>query len=183
MNQLAPTPQELRELLSYDPETGVLTWKPRVETAFATKRAASTWNARYAGKDALTSHNGWGYRRGSVRGALYCTHRVAWALSYNEWPNGQIDHINGDRSDNRLANLRLVSHAENGRNQQMPSTSTSGVVGVHWYKKFQKWQAHITVSRRTKFLGYFDDLTEAVAARKAAELQHNFHANHGRAAQ
>lgn len=176
------TPEMMKSLIEYSPETGRMTWRPRSRSMFGSGRACSTWNARFSGTDALHSGNGCGYRRGSVLGKLQCAHRVAWAILHGAWPDGQIDHINGDRADNRAVNLRCVSHADNGRNQKRASTNTSGATGVHWHKKLGKWQSHITIDRKTKFLGYFDNFDAAVAARKAAEVKHGFHANHGRAA-
>lgn len=171
-----------RSLIDYQPETGRMTWKARPTSMFSSNRACSTWNARYVGTEALRCDNGCGYRRGSLLGKLQCAHRVAWLITYGEWPKGEIDHINGNRSDNRIANLRCVSHAENGRNQKRSSTNTSGVTGVHWYAALGKWQAHITVNGKLKPLGYFADIHDAIAARKAAEVDHGFHENHGRAA-
>lgn len=107
------TPFELRQLVEYDPETGFLTWKPRDGNA--------RFNSKLAGKPALAQPSK-GYRTGRIKGKNYKAHRAAWAVTHGEWPQGQIDHINGDRSDNRLSNLRAVSQSENGKNQKTRST-------------------------------------------------------------
>lgn len=178
MNAIAP--ERLNEVLRYDPESGKLFWRDRGREFFETQRAFSTWNARYAGKEAMTSDNGHGYLRGSIGNKLILAHRAIWALQHGEWPVDQIDHINGDRRDNRISNLRCVSHKTNGRNQKRPTNNRSGAVGVHFYKKSKRWQAHITTEGKTNFLGYFDSFEDAVEARKSAEQKLGFHSNHGR---
>ncbi len=97
-------------------------------------------------------------------------------------PSGEIDHINGDRTDNRICNLRDVTSAGNSCNRRRQDRNTSGVTGVAWDKRASRWQARIGLNGKQKYLGYFDSLDEAVAARKAAELELGFHPNHGRAA-
>lgn len=174
------SPDLVASLIEYDAETGKMFWKHRSRDMFSTERAFATWNSRYQGTPALNAMNGSGYARGSIMGRLVVAHRAAWAITYKCWPEGQIDHINGERADNRIANLRCVSHAENGKNQKLCSKSTTGQIGVHWYKKYHKWQAHITVNGRTKFLGYFSKIEEAVSARNAASVNYGFHENHGR---
>lgn len=100
------TPFELRQLVEYDPETGSLIWKQRDGNA--------RLNSKLAGKPAFAQLSD-GYLTGRIKGKNYKAHRIAWAVAYGEWPQGQIDHINGDRSDNRLPNLRVVSNSENGK--------------------------------------------------------------------
>jgi len=175
-----PTPEMLRKLLAYDADTGKLTWLPRARDMFSTQRSFSTWNARFAGKEAFTATR-CGYRHGAIFNRLMQAHRVAWAIYYGEWPN-MIDHINGVRDDNRIANMRDVDDQENRRNQARPNTNTSGVVGVCWNAHLGIWQSQIRVERKQKHLGYFTDFDDACAARKVAEIEHGFHPNHGRAA-
>lgn len=166
----------LRQLLAYDPETGKLTWLPRPREMFQTNRHCGVWNARYAAQPAL-ANTSQGYHRGNVFDQPYKAHRVAWALHHGEWPDGDIDHINGVPSDNRIANLRVVDHQTNMRNLKRRGTNTSGVTGVSWFARHQKWQVRIGASH----LGYFDTLEAATAARLAAEGEQGFHPNHGRA--
>nr|WP_175479900.1 HNH endonuclease signature motif containing protein [Paracoccus homiensis] len=106
-------------------------------------------------------------------------HRVAWAVIHGRWPNGEIDHINGDRSDNRLANLREVTKRENHRNMAIRSDNTSGVTGVYWAREKGKWAAYIKADKMVA-LGRYDTFAEAVAARRAAEKVLGYHPNHGR---
>ena len=177
-----PSPEVLRQLLSYDHETGKLFWKERGPEMFSSEsgrvlNACSIWNSRYAGKEALTAIDPKGYLRGSVLGIGISAHRVAWAIHYCQWPD-TIDHINGIKTDNRLVNLRSVSVAENQRNQKTHSSNTSGHRGV--YANSRGWTAQIKVDRKARHLGHFRSFGEAVAARVRAEARFGFHENHGR---
>ena len=174
----------LRKLLAYDPETGALHWKPRDAEYFAgcnpsAERRAEMWNARFAGKETFKSVDREGYKVAAILGEVYRAHRVIWAMSFGEWPK-MIDHINGIKDDNRLCNLRSVTSQENAQNSALKSTNTSGVVGVHWDRPRKKWTARIVVNGKHKRLGRFYNITDAIEARKRAELQHGFHPNHGR---
>lgn len=171
--------ETLRRLLAYNPETGELTWLPRPREFCKTDQSFKSWNAKFSGRPALTSVDGEGYRAGAIFNRTYRAHRVSFAIYHGHWPKNQIDHINHDRTDNRIVNLRDVSHAENGSNQKLPSNNTSGVCGVTWFKARQKWQVRIKVHGKTKHLGYFADISDATAARKLAETEFGFHSNHG----
>jgi hypothetical protein len=92
---------------------------------------------------------------------------------HNEWPNGQIDHINGDRLDNRICNLRVASHAENQRNSRRPTANTSGIKGVSWDKRESKWQANIRVNNKMINLGRFNNKEDAAAVYRAAALRYH----------
>jgi hypothetical protein len=175
-----PSAEGLRQLLTYEPETGKLFWKERPREMFPNDRVRNTWNTRFAGKEALTNIGAQGYLRGAIYSQDALAHRVAWALHHGKWPQGQIDHINGVRTDNRICNLRDVSGLENNRNAKRSSTNTTGHVGVCRDQRRDKWFAQISLGNRSKFLGYFKKIEDAVEARKAAEREHGFHKNHGR---
>lgn len=162
-----PTADELRAVLRYYPETGHLHWRPRKGLG------SRAWG------EAFTTVTTRGYRQGTVLGYRTSAHRVAWAYVTGEWPE-QIDHINGDKLDNRIANLRAVCATENQRNRAVQGNSKSGVPGVRW--RAGKWEAVIYVASRQISLGRYSDFEEAVKARKEAEKEHGFHPNHGRAA-
>lgn len=101
-------------------------------------------------------------------------------MHYGKIPEGmEIDHINHITDDNRIENLRLVTRKDNCKNVSMSKSNKSGVVGVSWCKRTCKWFASIRVDRKEKFLGRYDKIDDAAAARKAAELKYNFHKNHG----
>lgn len=171
-----------RQLLSYDGETGRLTWKPRDLSWFASEWAWTVWNKRFPGEDALVSIDGTGHLYGSIFGKRYPAHRIAWLIVTGAHPSGDIDHINGNPADNRFINLRDVSHCENLKNQRFRSTNTSGVMGVSWNRREEKWRAYIHHANKEKHIGYFDNIEDAAAARRAAELHYGYHENHGRAA-
>lgn len=177
-----PTPATLRKLLSYDPATGLLTWHRRPIEMFTSERIYNSWNTKHAGKEAFTAVTHEGYRSGRIFRKFYSAHRVAWAIHHGAWPIRQIDHINGSKSDNRIANLRDVSPSTNQRNAVRPSNNTSGVCGVSWHKGDRTWQAQITLRGKRRHIGRFADFNDAVAARKAAEVKYGFHPNHGRSA-
>lgn len=169
----------LRKLLRYEPETGRLYWLPRPVNMFPKPQQAKTWNTKNAGRETFTlTHKG--YKQGTIFDAKFRAHRVAWALYYGAWPTLHLDHINGDRTDNRIVNLREVTRGENQQNQRRRTDNTSGVTGVSWYAAQGKWVAEIYVGGRKKNLGYFNTFDEAVAARKQAETTHGYHPNHGR---
>ena len=171
MRELPPI-ELLSEALEYCAETGSLRFKQRPS-------ARACWNARHAGKLALSTKGADGYLRGYLFARMTLAHRIAFALHSGRSDIGYIDHINGNRSDNRACNLREVSMAENAKNKARPSNSTTGHVGVsETYDG--KFRAHITVSHRTIHLGRFSDIEQAITARRAAERQHGFHENHGR---
>lgn len=172
---------QLRELLEYDCETGLLHWKQRHESLFGSKAAAKSWNSRWAGRPALTAFcNNKEYRHGHIFGKKHKAHIVGWALHYGYWPDGEIDHINGDASDNRIANLRIVSRQENCKNVGISARNTSGKMGVSWSKARKKWQSFITINGRIRSLGRYECFAAASIARDLAEIRLGYHANHGR---
>lgn len=163
-----PLPAEaMRELLHYEPETGKLFWLARPESAFSSARAQLSWNARWAGKEAFTATN-YGYPVGNINARTYQGHRVIWAIVHGVWPEHDLDHINGDRADNRLANLREATRSENLCNRDMSPQNTSGHKGVYFHEKTQKWRAHIKKDGKFRFLGCFPVLDDAIAARALA---------------
>lgn len=173
------TPADLRRLLIHDPVTGVLIWRERGPEMFgdggySAERRASLWNARFAGREAGSNCNG--YRRIHITPHDIMAHRVAWAMAYDRWPEGEIDHINGVRTDNRIVNLRDVSRMVNGRNMARSRRNKSGVTGVFWDARRSRGTAVI----RKKYLGAFTSIDEAIAARRTAERDLGFHENHGK---
>ena len=169
----------IRELIAYDPETGVLTWLERGPKWFAEGWDSYGWNKRYAGKPALHAKNKSGYGTGMVLSERYLSHRVAWLHFYGCWPKGQIDHLNHDRADNRIHNIRDVAAVDNCRNSTRRRDNASGASGVSWHKATGKWIANIRHAGKQKHLGIFDNFGEACAVRKRAEYSYGYHQNHG----
>ena len=169
----------VREALAYNSDTGEMLWKARPTSHFRAVRDCTAWNGRYANTVAgnVTVR---GYRTIILFNALHYAHRIAWALHYGSWPKNQIDHINHNRGDNRICNLRDVTGLENMKNQSLVNRNTSGVTGVSWDKRSEKWRAVIRHNYRNITIGIFDSFEEAVSARKAAEVKMDFHPNHGR---
>ena len=178
-----PSPELLRKLLRYEPETGKLFWMERGVSLFndgvqTAEHTCARWNSRLAGRPAF-SKSSHGYLRCSIFYRRYYAHRIIWAMVTSEWPSAQIDHINHDRLDNRIKNLRAVTNKENGKNQSMPCTNTSGTVGVGWHKASGKWRADIVSNGKQIRLGKFTDIKDAIVARKDAEAEYFYHRNHG----
>lgn len=110
-------------------------------------------------------------------------HNVVWLLHFGAWPEQELDHIDGNGLNNRVTNLRDVPHVQNNKNMRLNSRNKVGVSGVRWNKGKQKWQARIHHNYQDHWLGLFDVLEDAIAARKAAEIELGYHPNHGRIVQ
>ena len=175
--RLLPSQEVLRELLDYDPETGVLTWRERDRKWFKTKRSYNRWNNRFAGKKAGSKMQT-GYCEIKIIGTSFLLHRVTWKLVHNEEPE-QVDHINHNRADNRLTNLRVATNKINGMNQSLNKLNTSGVIGVWQKSRDGRWVAEIKIDQKKMNLGCFEYKADAIAARQAANVKYNFHENHG----
>lgn len=181
------SPEVLRTILSYEPETGFLFWKRRPAEMFngcdfrPASATCAAWNKKYAEKRALTASDKHGYLGGSIFDENYRSHQVIWAMVHGAWPGKAIDHINGNPSDNRLENLRLASLSENQANRGVQANNTSGFKGVSWHSKRKTWQAKISANGRLKFLGYFKTPQAASAAYEEASL--NLHGEFRRKAE
>lgn len=112
------------------------------------------------------------YMKVKLKGKSYPVHRIIWLLANGNHADRFIDHINGDRLDNRLCNLRLVTKAENAKNRRTTKGSKSGLNGVVWRNDTSKWRAFIRWNNRLEHLGSYEDFFEAVCARKSAESRY-----------
>lgn len=177
--KLSDIPIEIiRDAISYDAESGELTWKIRKESDFCNSRGVWVFNSMYFGKPPSIKLNERGYPTLKIFGIRVAVHRLAWILFYGKFPLN-IDHISGDKSDNRISNLRDVSQLENSRNSGLSKNNKSGFNGVGWRKIYKKWYARIKVKGKTIHLGQFNSIDDAIAARVAANIKYGFHANHG----
>ncbi|GKK65532.1 HNH endonuclease [Klebsiella variicola] len=156
----------LKCILDYCPSTGVFTWKKRAREEFSSQRAHSTFNAKFAGKQCGSLTNK--YLTIRINNSLYYSHRLAWAMHYGEWPVGDVDHINMDKTDNRISNLRLARRRDNMNNLTATKSNKSGFIGVYWAKRERKWVSGITIDYKFHHLGYFDDPVSAASAYNAA---------------
>jgi len=152
------TAEYLREILIYNPNTGLFVWRRREDIPLRTKR---TWNTRFAGKLAGNICSS-GCCKIGINSKSYLAHRIAWLYLYGEWPKNEIDHENGIRSDNRIINLREATYSQNQQNQKKPySNNKLGVLGVHWHAATKKFRAEIRINGKIKCLGYFKTAQEA----------------------
>jgi hypothetical protein len=160
----------LRELFSYNPETGELLWRPRPGSTWG----INSWNAKYPGKRAGTLVNGY-WMVGLPEAGIFLAHRVIWKMVYGSDPQAFLDHINGDRSDNRLANLREATRSDNAQNKPTQRNNTSGFSGVHWVRRCKKWQSRIGIGGKKVVLGLFTSPEEAYQAYLGAKSRlHTF---------
>jgi hypothetical protein len=153
----------LKEVLDYDPDTGVFHWRHREDVP-------REWNTRHAGKVAGTVLPT-GYRSIIINNEPYLGHRLAWFYMAGEWPPHQVDHINRIRGDDRFANLRLATSSENKRNRPADSDSISGVKGVHWHKPSQRWHVRVCLRGREHSFGYFKTVEEAAEVARMAQAK------------
>lgn len=151
------TRSRLQELLNYDTETGIFLWR--------------VTNSRRAQAGSFAGHvTRYGYIEISVDGCRAKAHRLAWLYIYGALPVEQIDHINGNRADNRIKNLREAKPFENNGNMKRPRHNKSGVKGVYWDASRARWHAQIQIAGRSKSLGRFVDIREAQAAYQKAAV-------------
>lgn len=174
------THELLRQLVRFAPETNQYFWNPRPREMFKTEGSWKSWNTNWANKETFNAIDGRGYCQAVVMLRHYNAHRIIWFYHYGAWPEGEIDHINGIRTDNRLENLRAVSPYENCRNKPRRVDNKSGCSGVNWLEKNKKWRVRIQHLGKNIEIGCFRELKDAISARKAAEQKYQYHPNHGR---
>ncbi|WP_338805097.1 HNH endonuclease signature motif containing protein [Xenorhabdus griffiniae] len=171
---------ELSEVFTCNIELGELYWKPRDRRQFNNDFAHKMWSLQYVGKRA-GGKDGCGYVVVHTKGIAIRVHRAIWIFAHGSIPSSLfIDHINHIRDDNRIVNLRLVTHLQNMKNQAMHSTNISGVNGVSFDRKKRKWIASLRHLDNTVNLGEFTSMDEAIEARLEGNQRFNFHPNHGR---
>jgi len=159
------TQKRLKELLRYNPETGLF-----IRIKYTNSRAQIG--------DIAGCLDAKGYIQIKIDGEPYKAHRLAWLYVTGSFPEEQIDHKNHIRNDNKWMNLRDVTHKDNGRNKSMQVNNKSGVTGV-FLNKNGNWKANIKVNNKTLYLGSYKEKNDAIIARCMAEYEYGFHKNHG----
>ena len=165
------THEELKRILSYNKKTGIFKWKIRPTNSVQKGDVAGTtskWK-RSAGYIAIGFKN-----------KTYWAHRLAWFYVYGELPKSCIDHINHNKSDNRICNLRETTNKDNHRNVGLYKHNNSGVNGVSWIERLKKWTARINIDGKNLYLGLFSKKKDAIKARSEANEKYGFHKNHGK---
>lgn len=154
--------KSISNYLDYSPETGIFVWKVKTKTSNVNDVAGNT--------------NWRGYVSIWINAKPYYAHRLAWAFCNGSWPCGDIDHINEDKSDNRISNLRVASRSENMFNRSSNKNNTSGIKGVVFCKATSKWRAQIMVDRKSINIGRFTTKEQAANAYllKAKEIRGEF---------
>ena len=156
------TVERLHQLLVYDRETGIFVWRTSTCNRVGIGRRAGTLN-----------HTG--YVQITINGRKYQAHRIAWLYIYDKWPSADLDHINQDKTDNRIANLREVTCSENQQNTAKQARNTSGFKGVDWHARAKCWRARITLNGAQRFLGTYPSPEAASAAYEYAARQLHTH--------
>lgn len=168
----------VKELLDYNPETGILTWKERDIKWFkkTSKRSpewkANNWNSKNAGNQAFTSENSFGHKEGRIFGNHFLSHRIIFLWMYGRWPVG-IDHLNRIPNDNRIVNIQECTQEVNMKNKGLQSNNKTGKAGIRLTKN-GKYRATINVNKNTKHLGYFASFNEACRIREKAETEYGY---------
>lgn len=157
--------QYLQSILDYNPNTGSFVWKercspPSFNSKFAGKRAGNRKGGKYGNYWAIC-----------VDGTKYVAHRLAWAYVYGEWPDLDIDHIDGNGMNNTISNLRIATRSQNLMNAAKRTNNVSGIRGVSWHKQCKKWCAQIRHNKKAIHLGLFETKEAAIMARKIKEQE------------
>lgn len=166
----------LLELIHYDRDSGVFAWRQRDRCYFSSDRGCAVWNGRYAGKRAggIQAAGRGDYQRRviSIFGTAYYAHHLAWFYVTGQWPRVRLDHRDGNALNNRWENLRYATQAQNMQNSRRRSDNQTGFKGVSFNRARGRFQAHISINRKSRYLGLFDTAEEAHAAYCAAAKEH-----------
>ena len=159
--------EELKQALRYDEHSGDFVYLKKLANRIEMGDVAG-----YVDKST-------GYRRVTVFGKKYYAHRLAHFYMTGRFPVG-IDHIDGNKLNNRWSNLREADQGANNKNRSMNKNNTSGHTGVYWSTDRKKWIAFVNVNNRPVNLGGYTSIDDAISARNIANIEHGFHENHGR---
>ncbi len=163
------TQETLKSLLNYNHETGLFRWLKRRRGARKNLIAGCLW----------TNKGGKSYIRIVINQKHYLAHRLAWLYITGSFPVDEIDHADGNGTNNKFSNISDVYHSQNSKNVKLRADNKSGITGIHWDKALNKWLAQIRIENKVIYLGIYKTIFAAAYARHAAELEHEFHKNHG----
>lgn len=185
-NERGLTHERVRELFDYDSQQGLLIWKERPVEDFKREQDWKSWNTRFCGKvfgtikifgkNKTRPHK---RRYGTYSGKMHLHYRLVW-LYHNKKAPKILDHIDQNPLNDKIENLRPSSPVHNQRNTKMRVNNTSGITGIYWVKRDNKWCSKIMVKGKYTHLGYFTDKQDAIKARKEAELKYDFDPSHGK---
>ena len=162
-----PSQKEIKELFDYNTNSGELIRIKRTARRTKVGEVAGSFSSN-------------GYSNVTIAGIKYQSHRIIYKLYYGDFnENFEIDHIDHDRSNNRIENLRAVTHKVNCKNRKLSKNNTSGHIGVSWDGLTGSWHARIIKKGKPLHLGFFTKIEDAISARRTAELKYKFHPNHG----
>jgi len=177
-NRALPTPEILRQLLRYEPDTGKVYWLERPVEMFTDTSdrrgrewVAACWNRRFAGKEASSPHANGQHQSIVIFYVRYLAHRVIWKMIHGDEPH-RIDHRDLDGTNNRIGNLRRSTVSQNGMNRKPPSTNKSGIKGVHQRADNGRWSAMLVANGKAHRFGCFDTKDEAAKAYRKGALLH-----------
>lgn len=170
------SPHILPELIEQNTQSGLMTWRSRKLEHCKSASSQKTWNSKFAGKEAFRTVAKNGYLQGYIWNKPYYAHRVSWAMHFGEWPTADVDHIDGNRKNNAIANLRLATRSQNCFNRLANAKSTSKYCGVSLIAKSGKWRAQISANGNKTIIGAFVSELDAAKAYDihAAELHGSF---------
>ncbi|HBZ17536.1 MAG TPA: Fis family transcriptional regulator [Pantoea sp.] len=151
---------DLIRLLDYNQDTGVFTWNVAIGRRIKAGMKAGSISSN-------------GYLKIKLNGKAYRAHHLAWLACKKEWPQQELDHINGDKLDNRIINLRLATRSQNNSNVLLRADNSSGYKGVSWQLPNRKWVARISINRKRITLGFFATKEEAAKAYRLASIQYH----------
>ena len=160
----------LKEILEYQCETGDFIWKYRTSNRIKINDIAG---CKHTTKDGKT------YILIRIDSVLYSAHRLAWFYVYGNWPLNEIDHIDGNGTNNKLNNLREATREINSKNIRLRTDNKTGHSGINWREDLRKWRVSISIGGKLKYYGCYKHKVDAVIARKMAEYENGFHLNHG----
>jgi hypothetical protein len=167
--------EELKKLITYEPDTGNLYWIPRGVEYFKNEQYCKIWNSRQANQ-IIKCVDKSGYIKTSILGRQYKGHQIAWAIAKGEWPDMCVDHINGIKTDNRICNLRLATKEENMWNSKPQKNNKLGIKGISIDKKSGKYKVSISSHNKKTHIGYFEciELAKLAYSEFADKIHGNF---------